>query len=1047
MSDISVKPIIFISYSHKDEPEKPRGGEVQWLSFVRTYLQPAIKHGIFDLFVDEHISGGANLKPEIERSLHACDVFILLISPNSTASDYIVDTEIKITRDREANGENVVFYPLLLTPTPKVALDKFKDKMIRPRDATPLSSFPYSERIQQMTDIADEIASVAADIASRKPKPPTRAPQPAFVHITGLPETAYQRLVGRDADLKRLDDGWADAKTNILSLVAEGGAGKSALVNEWLKRMQADNYRGAEAVLGWSFYSQGTKERATSAEEFLKWALDRLGVDLVTTSAIARADAIAEAMMRRRVLLLLDGVEPLQHGLDTQLGLLKDFGLRALLRRFAATPPGAIHGLVVLTSRLAVKDIGRWHDSSAPVVDVERLPDDAGAALLRDNGVWGIDKELKAAAQNFGGHPLALGLLASFLKETQVGDVRRRDHIRTYFVDPDNPRHDHARRVMESYENEWFFFLLPKKPIWLLMRFFQTVPKVPRRPIELAIMHLVGLFDRPASGDCLMALRAEPAIKGLTDQIVELDDREWQRAITRLREVQLLAPPDPAAAETLDAHPLVREWFGERLRRTNNAAWSAAHGRLYEYLRDTTIEGGEPTLENLAPLYQAIAHGCRAGRYQETLDQIYRDRICRHRPNNSIEFYAFKMLGAVGTNLAAVSWFFNQPYRLPTSELSEIAQSWVLGEAAACLRGQGRFIEAREAEAMALRYDENCNDSYNATISASNLSQTELLMGDICAAVANAKKAVMYADGCQNRFWIMGARTTLADAEHAAGRRDNAKDLFLEAEQHGDSLRYSLQAYRYFDFLLSTGMSVAARDRVPQTATGDEGRHSLFSSAIESLALVRILVADAINFADRLRLLKKNSAFKKIPFGGEYTVETIMDEAKHKIEHLEDELRQSVISAKRRLAAAKSVFERAERLDQLPRILLAGTGFHRACGNWTDSRHDLDDVFEIAELGSMRLFLCDTALESARLAFAQIEAFAPLNGLADDSPPKPVAPDTAEAGLLKDEATKQLGIASDYIKTCGYHRRDEELSELQAVLCGERKFADLPPRV
>jgi len=101
---------------------------------------------------------------------------------------------------------------------------------------------------------------------------------PRLVHITGLPETAYERLVGRDAELKRLDEAWADRKTNILSLVAEGGAGKSALVNEWLMRLQADGYRGADCVLGWSFYSQGSKERATAADEFLNWALAKLGV-------------------------------------------------------------------------------------------------------------------------------------------------------------------------------------------------------------------------------------------------------------------------------------------------------------------------------------------------------------------------------------------------------------------------------------------------------------------------------------------------------------------------------------------------------------------------------------------------------------------------------------------------------------------------------------------------------------------------------------------------------------------------------------------------
>ena len=188
---------------------------------------------------------------------------------------------------------------------------------------------------------------------------------------------------------------------------------------------------------------------------------------------------------------------------------MKDQGLRALLRRFAATPPAEAHGLIVLTSRLAVKDIARWRNDAAPVVDVEKLSDEAGAALLRDNGVWGTDKELKAAAHDFGGHPLALGLLASFLKETQTGDVRRRDHIRALIADPDNPGHDHAARVMESYEKEW----------------------LAGQPVLHAIMRMVGLFDRPASGDCLKALRAKPAIEGLTDAVVSLDDGAWRRAV------------------------------------------------------------------------------------------------------------------------------------------------------------------------------------------------------------------------------------------------------------------------------------------------------------------------------------------------------------------------------------------------------------------------------------------------------------------------------------------------------------------------------------
>ena len=44
----------------------------------------------------------------------------------------------------------------------------------------------------------------------------------------------------------------------------------------------------------------------------------------------------------------------------------------------------------------------------------------------------------------------------------------------------------------------------------------------------------------------------------------------------------LLSPLDPAAPDALDAHPLVREWFGERLRQTNE---DGMEGRPWSALR------------------------------------------------------------------------------------------------------------------------------------------------------------------------------------------------------------------------------------------------------------------------------------------------------------------------------------------------------------------------------------------------------------------------------------------------------------------------------
>ena len=648
MSSDSTKPLVFISYAHLDEPdppEDPAAGKIRWLSFVMRFLQPGVKGRRYEVWMDRLMPGGADWSPEIEAKARTCDIFVLLVSANSTGSDYIIDKEIPIVRERQRNNEGVYFYPLLLDWTPKAGLEQVSDKNLRPRDAKPLFSLLPSDRSRAMAEAADEIADVAEEIAKKKAataaekaqiadlaetakiaaaiagksvaivpnleiegilpiSPP--APQPV-VAISGLPETGYERLVGRDAELERLDQAWSDDKTNILSLIAEGGAGKSALVNEWLTRLQADGYRGAKCVLGWSFYSQGSKERATAADAFLDWALGKLDLKVETTSATAKGEAIAEALIAQRVLLLLDGVEPLQHGPGPQAGQLKDQGLRALLRRFAAAPPRAGHSLIALTSRVAVADIQRFKDGAAPVIDVGKLSDEAGAELLRDNDVWGIDKELRAASHDFGGHPLALTLLASLIKETQNGDVRRRDHVRALTADADDPRHDQARRVMESYEKEW----------------------LADQPILLAILQCVGLFDRPAGGDCLKALRAKPAIPGLTDALVDLSDDQWRRNVERLRDVRLLAPVDKSDPEALDAHPLVREWFGERLWQMNEAAWKEAHSRLYDHLRDATHEGKTPSLADLAPFYHAIVHGCQAGRYQEALKEVYQNLIYR----------------------------------------------------------------------------------------------------------------------------------------------------------------------------------------------------------------------------------------------------------------------------------------------------------------------------------------------------------------------------------------------------------------------------------
>ena len=191
------KPLIVISYAHADEPEKPAADEVKWLSFVTGYLRPAIKHGAVDLWLDRLMPGGADWEPEIEQKLRACDIFILLVSRHSLSSDYVVDKEIAIIRERQAKGEDVHFYPLVLTPTPKIALDRVRDKNLRPRDGTPLSSYRQYERWEKMNEVADELAEIAAEIASRERAAPAPPPLPPSQSPTPTASTAARAAAGR----------------------------------------------------------------------------------------------------------------------------------------------------------------------------------------------------------------------------------------------------------------------------------------------------------------------------------------------------------------------------------------------------------------------------------------------------------------------------------------------------------------------------------------------------------------------------------------------------------------------------------------------------------------------------------------------------------------------------------------------------------------------------------------------------------------------------------------------------------------------------------
>jgi len=592
------------------------------------------------------------------------------------------------------------------------------------------------------------------------PAPPKRAD--LQMAVTKLPRKHDHGVFeGREKVLTDLDALWADAvadkagRARIVSLVAIGGAGKTTVASRWSQALLArEGHGGVERYFDWSFYSQGTRtegdkavsQTAADATVFVAKALQFFGDPALADSAKDAWDKgarLAELVAWHRTLLILDGLEPLQHPPGPQQGELKDDALRALF----AGLQSAGRGLCLVTTREPIADLAGTRDTTTPEWRLDRLTDIAGALVLKRHGVTGPQEELEKASDEVKGHALTLALMGRYLRLAfDPPDVARRDCFDFSEADAET-RNGHAFRVFAAYER-WF--------------------DMNDRRVEAAILRLLGLFDRPATPDCLAALCAAPPIAGLTEPLVGLGERQWNIALQRLRGLDLietaewvpvkvsgygekearaemaagqrkqttnLGPPQSFTTSysalpirrSLDAHPLLREYFDARLKERGSAL--AAHTRLYEHLCASVPYWPEGR-DGLLPLYQAVAHGCRSGRFEEACAGVYRDRIKR----GTVGFYAnysSRKLGLFGLDLAAVACFFIEPWRRLAAELTPAGQSWLLNEAAFRIRALNRLTEAREPMRAAMEMDVQHEDWNNAARQASTLSQLELNLGEV----------------------------------------------------------------------------------------------------------------------------------------------------------------------------------------------------------------------------------------------------------------------------------------------------------------------------
>jgi hypothetical protein len=141
-------PTVFISYSHKDELEKEE---------LMTHLRVLERAGIFKLWVDDQIAGGADWFKEIEQAISEANVVILLISNNFLLSDFIASNEVPAALERREE-EGITVFPIIAKYCGWWAFDWLNKMNVRPKNGLPIWRSEGTPIDKELYEISREIA-------------------------------------------------------------------------------------------------------------------------------------------------------------------------------------------------------------------------------------------------------------------------------------------------------------------------------------------------------------------------------------------------------------------------------------------------------------------------------------------------------------------------------------------------------------------------------------------------------------------------------------------------------------------------------------------------------------------------------------------------------------------------------------------------------------------------------------------------------------------------------------------------------------------------
>ncbi len=582
-------------------------------------------------------------------------------------------------------------------------------------------------------------------------------------------------LLGRESELKRLDEAWNHGAANVIQIAGIGGVGKSALLGAWLAAMETDAYRNAETVFLWSFHHGcGSAGGAPSTELFFSRALSAFaGAKFENDDPESRVLRLLREIRKCRTLLVLDGVQNLQHCYGPNFGQFADPAFALLLRELVKENPG----LCLIGSRLKNPELEAVGAPRALCLQLQGLRAPDARKLLQSRGVSGEANQFGHALGQHEGLPLSLQLLGKHLE--LVGDGNLVHYMEMGPLMEESGESESAAR--------WACDYLDRLPLAGQRKFF----------------YLLSLFGRPTRlAEVLKTCRFR-SVDGLTEDILGLTRMELRYGIFALERAGVVRVHRQQDGMLLQLSQFAGEAIAQAMKRNLPAQWLAGNQLLFDRIRQKN-SGSRPSAQSRESLYHAVVNGIRCKSWEEAFDLYFRrlrDGCCLHPPPG------FRYL-----DQACLRGFFTDPWsRLQRGVGREESRVTLRFCAAVNLAGLGDIQQATALARACLKWF-LARQCWSEALAAACLLLGMLLV------VGKLPDAARWAERVRKRLARGGDPVTIASSEILAanvlflrGKSKKAGELFRRADRSiasTDPARgwvISLVEFNFCRYLLDTG--------------------------------------------------------------------------------------------------------------------------------------------------------------------------------------------------------------------------------------------------